>query len=210
MKAMLLTLGVALLPILLYLAFTAYMGGVHGWGLQEVKRLFGQAGAVVTVKSTVITNRDATPQVPSGRHLGGAPILHARGVAAIANGDSIASKYLICEIPSNAVPIAVRVSCPDIGLTTAADVGLYKTTRDGGAVVDADFFGSGVSLSGGALSKSDITYESGVMTVANCEKRIWEHLGLSADPQLNYDVVATLTGAADAAGSVLVEVDYVV
>jgi hypothetical protein len=35
-------------------------------------------------------------------------------------------------------------------------------------------------------------------------------LGLSADPNLQYDVGLTLTGAADAAGTVLLEVDYVV
>lgn len=166
--------------------------------------------AVVTVKSSLITNRDAVPSVLKSRILQGAPILHARGVVAIANGDSVASKYLLFSLPSNAVPISLRVTCPDIGTTTVSDVGLYKTTRDGSAVVDADFFASALSLSGGALTKSEALFESGVVTVANSEKMIWEHLALTADPQIPYDVVLTLTGAADAAGSVLVECDYVV
>lgn len=164
---------------------------------------------VVTVKSTQITNRDATPRVLSNSRVVRGDVHHARGVCAIANADSIASKYLFCTIPSNAVPVSVRVSCPDIGTTTAGDVGLYKTTGDGGAVVDVDFFASALSLSGGALSKSEIVNENtAVATPANGEKPIWELLGLTSDPGISYDVVLTLTAAADAAGSVLLEIDY--
>lgn len=172
--------------------------------------LLGPMYAVVTTKSSLIANRDAVPSIIKSRILQGAPIMHARGVVAIANGDSANSKLLLFSIPSNAVPISLRVSSPDIGTTTAGDIGLYKTTRDGGAVVDADFFASALSLSGGALSKSEALFESGVITIANSEKMIWEHLGLSADPQIPYDVVMTLTGAADAAGVPLFEMDYVI
>lgn len=167
--------------------------------------------AVVTVKSSQITNRDATPVVLSNGRLTRSPVQHARGKVSIANGDSIASKYLVCSIPSNAIPVSVRITSPDIGTTTIADVGLYQTTANGGAVVDADFFGSAVSLSGGALAKSDITNENGaIATPANSEKPVWELLGLTSDPNRDYDVALTLTAAADAAGDVLVEVDYVV
>ena len=167
--------------------------------------------AVVTVKSAQITNRDATPSVLNNGRVVRGEVKHARGVVAISNGDSIASKFIACSIPSNAIPVSVRLTAPDIGTTTVADVGLYQTTANGGAVADVDFFGSAVSLSGGALAKSDITNENGaVATPANGEKPVWELLGLSADSTRDYDVVLTLTGAADAAGSVLVEVDYVV
>ena len=166
--------------------------------------------AVVTVKSAAITNRDAVPSVINSRSGGGGDIKHARGEAVITSGDSIASKYLVCSIPSNAVPISVRLSAPDIGTTTVADIGLYKSTQNGGAVVDADFFGSAVVLNAGALSKVEQIFESGVITIANAMKRIWEHLALSADPNLTYDVVLTLTGAADATGTVMVEIDYTI
>lgn len=163
--------------------------------------------AVVTTKSTQITNRDATPKVLNNARVAKGDVTHARAVVAIANGDSVASKYLVCSIPSNAVPISVRVSAPDIGTTTAADVGLYKSTADGGAVVDADFFKAAVVLNAGAIAKSECV-NGNVMTLANSEKAIWDLLGLTSDPGLIYDVALTLTGAADAAGSVLVEVDY--
>lgn len=166
-------------------------------------------GAVVTVKSALITNRDATPAVLKSRILQGAPILHARAVLAIANGDSVGSKYLAFSLPSNAVPISVRISAPDIGTTTAADVGLYKATRDGGAVVDADFFKAAVVLNAGAIAKSEIV-NGNVVTIALSEKMIWELLVLTADPSIPYDVALTLTGAADAAGTIIIECDYVV
>lgn len=165
--------------------------------------------AVVTVKSALITNRDATPSVLKSRILQGAPILHARAVLSIANGDSIGSKYLGFSLPSNAVPISVRISAPDIGTTTAADVGLYKSTRDGGAVVDADFFKAAVVLNAGAIAKSEVV-AGNVATLTLSEKMIWELLALTADPSIPYDVVLTLTGAADAAGVLLLECDYVV
>ena len=166
--------------------------------------------AVVTTKSTQIGNRDSTPRVFSNGRVNGAPVQTARGVLATVNGDSIASKYIFCSIPSNAVPISVRVTSPDIGTTTVGDVGLYKNTEDGGAVVDADFFASALSVSGGALSKSEILYESGVVTIANGEKTVWEILALTADSKLMYDVVMTLTAAADAAASLMIEVDYTI
>ena len=164
--------------------------------------------SVVTTKSVQITNRDASPRVLNNAFLEGAMVRSARDVCSIANGDSVGSKYLFFTLPSNAVPISVRKSHPDIGTTTAADVGLYRTTVDGGAVVDADFFTAATVLNAGAVTKGELV-GGNVPTPANGGKRLWELLGLSSDPKILYDVVLTLTGAADAAGSVLLECDYV-
>lgn len=163
--------------------------------------------AVVTIKSTQITNRDATPSVLSNSRITKGQLTHARGVCAVGNGDSIGSKYLFCSIPSNAVPVSVRVTNNSGGTVGAGDIGLYKDTANGGAVVDADFFASALSLVS-ALTKAEQVYESGVITTANSEKPLWELLGLSSDPGLVYDVAMTLTAATDAAHTVMVEVDY--
>lgn len=163
--------------------------------------------AVVNVKSTQIANRDATPSVKSNG-VQSFDVRHARGVCTVTNGDSAASIYRFCSIPSNARVISVRLTAPDIGTTTAGDVGLYKDTLNGSAVVSVALFGSAISLNGGAITKSEVLFESGTTTIANSEKAIWEHLGLASDPGTNYDVCLTLTGAADAGGSVLLEVDY--
>jgi hypothetical protein len=166
--------------------------------------------AVVTTKSAAITNRDSTPAVLNNARIEAGALKSAAGIVAIANGDSATSKLLFCQLPSNAVVRSVRVSSPDIGTTTAMDLGIYQTTQNGGAVVDADHFASALSLNGGALNKSEVANESAVYDVDDMEKPLWQALGLSADSQRMYDVVGTLTGAADAAGSVFVEVEYAI
>jgi hypothetical protein len=100
------------------------------------------------------------------------------------------------------------INSPDIGTDTAADFGLYQTTANGGAVVDADFFAAAVSLNGGAIAASDITHGAG-FTITKAEQMIWEALGLSSDPQIMYDVAATLTADADATGIVAVKCYWV-
>jgi hypothetical protein len=156
--------------------------------------------AVVNTKSTVIGNGDALPAVITTAQLGDGRMRQKRGVVAAVSGDSIASVYRFFRVKSNDIVAQLLLSCDAI-TTCAADVGLYKTAAAGGAVVDADFFASAQSLAT-ALSNSDITRESGVVTIANMEKPIWEALGLTADPQIEYDVAATLTAAAGSAGGI--------
>lgn len=165
--------------------------------------------AVVTTKSTQITNRDATPRVLTSGYLAAAEVKHKRDIVTTVNGDSATSKYIYFTIPSNAVLISLRKNHPDIGTTTAGDIGLYQTTANGGAVVDADFFTAASVFNAGAVSKTEVGFGN-VLTVANMNKRIWEALGLSADPKIDYDVVVTLTGAADAAAALQLEMDYAV
>lgn len=198
----------AILPFIVYFGLVAFLGINRKYTVDEVRSAFGQAGAVVTVKSSLITNRDAVPAVMKSRILQGAPILHARGVVGVTNGDSIASKFLFFSLPSNAVPISVRITNPAGGTVGAGDIGLYKATRDGSAVVDADAFKAAQ-----AIVAANVKLEVGqgnLQTAANSEKMLWELLGLAADPQIPYDVVLTLTAAADASKSVVLECDYVV
>lgn len=156
--------------------------------------------AVVNTKSTVVSNGDASPSVITVAQLGDGRVRQKRGVVAAANGDSIGSTYRFFRVKSNDIVAQLLLSCDAI-TTSAADVGLYKSAANGGAVVDAAFFASAQSLAT-AVSNLDITRESGVVTVANMEKPIWEALGLAADPQTEYDVVATLTAAAGSAGGI--------
>lgn len=156
--------------------------------------------AVVTLKSTPITNADATPVVLNKANVDGGRVRHKRGVVTAANGDSIASTYRAFRIKSNDLVRKLVLDNASWGASCTADIGLYKTAADGGAVVDADFFASAVDMNT-ANRAVDVTRESGVITVANMEKRVWELLALSEDPQIDYDVTLTLVAAAAAAGS---------
>lgn len=164
--------------------------------------------AVVTVKSQAITNRDASPKVINdGAHAGGGLRGFVAG-AAVTSGDNTNSKYIFGQIPSNAVVHSLTLIAPDIGITTAGNVGLYRSTADGGAVVDADFFKASQSFNGGAIAL-DVA-NANVITNTNAHKKVYELLGLTQDPSVVYDVVVTLTADADAAGSILAKCVYAI
>lgn len=156
--------------------------------------------AVVNTKSSSVSNADATPVIFNSAQLSGGRLRHKRGVVAAVSGDSIGSTYRMFRVNSNDMVAQLLLSCTVI-TTCAADVGLYKSLANGGAVVDADFFASAQSLAA-ALSNADITRESGVVTIPNMEKPIWQALNLTEDPQIKYDVVLTLTAAAGSAGDI--------
>lgn len=159
--------------------------------------------AVVALKSTAVTNSDAhtsnTSYIANGHNR------NSVGMIAVANGDSIASTYRLVRIPSGARMSAVRLACTAI-TSAAGDIGLYQTADNGGAVVDADFFVAAQSIAS-ALTATDVI-GGNVLTPANREKRVWEAIGLTADPQRDYDIAVTLTAAATAAGSMALTVDY--
>ena len=166
--------------------------------------------AVVAVKSTAITNADA--KILNNSRIFRTEVYEAVGTVEAANGDSIASIYRFCRVPSNARISRVLLSCDAI-TSGAGDVGVYKTARDGGAVVDVDFFGSAVSIAS-ALSHSDITHEADAADAgagygqADVQKPLWQALGLTADPYIEYDIAVTLTAAAAAAGTMSMKVQF--
>ena len=165
--------------------------------------------AVVNTKSTLVTNADATTQTLNNNVNDGGRLRSKVATLEAVSGDSIGSTYRFMRVPSNARVDALLISSDDIGTTTVADFGLYRSAADGGAVVDADFFASALVLNAGALAKVDITYESAVVDTPNHGKALWEQLGLSADPKVFYDVCATLTAAADAAGTITLRCQYI-
>jgi hypothetical protein len=164
--------------------------------------------AVVNVKSTVITNADSTTYTLNRKGLEAGIVKVARGTVETTNGDDIASVYRFCRLPSRARIVGIQLWSDDIGTTTIADFGLYRTAADGGAVVDADAFASAVSLKDGAVAGTWIHHESAVYGVEDVEQQLWQIAGLSTDPNVMYDVCATLTAAADAAGTISLIVLY--
>jgi hypothetical protein len=167
--------------------------------------------AVVTVKSGPITKRDSVPSQLSNSAVARGHAKEFAGTVEVANGDSIGSKYLMGSVPSNARMSELKLYSDDIGTTTEANIGLYEPTQpngNAGDVVDADFFASAVSLKDGAINGQDITHESVANPIEKGEMMLFEALGLSEDPKINYDVVVTLTAAADAAGTITLKGKY--
>lgn len=163
--------------------------------------------AVVTVKSTQITNRDAVPRVISNPASIAGAMQQFSATAEAANGDSIASKYVMGQIPSNAYGEVIKLYCDAI-TSGAADVGIYRTTGDGGAVVDVDFYASAQSIAAAIATGTEIQHEADATDagagfgLADLEKPLWQRLGFTVDPCCVFDVVLTLTAATTAAGTI--------
>jgi hypothetical protein len=158
--------------------------------------------AVEARKSSLITNADEVPAVLNNPRVDGGFERAKIATVAVTNGDSIASTYRLFRVPSNAVMTDLRVYCPAI-TTAATNIGVYRTEKDGSAVVDADLFTSAQALTS-ALNGTDVLHESAVFSLANSGKEIWDALGLTSDPSVFYDVTMTLTAAAGATGTVKV------
>lgn len=163
--------------------------------------------AVVTVKSARISGRDSTPPSKGGLTLGPRRLYDEAATVEVTNGDSIGSKYVLATVPSHASMRELVLLCDAITSATA-DFGIYQTTQNGGAVVDADVFGSAVSLASAITTGTNVLHESGVLDISEIEQPLWQILGLTADPGIDYDIVATLTAAATASGTLTVRCSY--
>lgn len=165
--------------------------------------------ASVDVLSQQITNRDATPRVLDDSRESKGMLMEAIGTLEATAADTSDSTYRFFSLPSNCRVSEILMSCDDLGTAGAVDVGIYQTTENGSAVVDADFFAS-AQVTTTALTNSDITHESAVYGIEDAEKPLWEALGLSEDSRRDYDVVATVTTANVDAGTITMKGKFVI
>lgn len=165
--------------------------------------------AVVTLKAKAATNRDASPKVLSDSAYVKGAMKGFVGAVTAGSADSIGSKYIMGSIPSNAIVHSLMLNCGAI-TSAAGDIGLYKKTDDAGVagvVVDADFFVAAKTLASAIVINAE-QVNGNVITLANSEKKLWELLALTSDPNLVYDVVITLTAAATASAAVQLKCVY--
>jgi len=165
--------------------------------------------AVVVLKSTVITNRDAVPKVLTDALVAGQDLSEAEGFVAPANGDSAGSTYILHSVPSNARMSSLIMQNSALGAGARVDLGVYYPSfipKGAGLdaiapnqVIDADFFANSVDVSA-ALGPVEYINQSGSNTIAKQEQSLWQAIGLSADPGIDLDIVATVEVAMAAAG----------
>src|SRR5688572_25195278 len=108
--------------------------------------------AVVNRSATAITNRDATPRVINSPQLAGCDLKEKVGVITPATDDSANSIFRFFSLPSNARLSELLLTAADFTTAGAINIGLYRTTADGGALVDVDFITSALDLSGGPFT----------------------------------------------------------
>lgn len=164
---------------------------------------------MANLTSTLISNGTANPKVLNSANAG-APgaVLNTYAQVAVTTSEVSTNVLRIHRVPSNARVISVRASCTALGGTCAGDIGVYRIAEEGGAVVDADFFGSAVSFVS-ALNAVEQLNESGVNTPILQGQPLWQALGLSADPRTMFDVAVTLTANVSTSGNLGISTMYV-
>lgn len=164
--------------------------------------------ATENLKSTIVTNADATPVDLTPPYLSHGRMREQVAIIEGAGGDA-GSTYRFARVWSGWRISDVIFACDDLsGAGATLDVGLYQTAENGGAVVDADLFASAIDVATAAVARTSIINESGVINIDDSEKRVWEMAGLSADPQRWYDIVGT-SGTAAVTGTMMLQVRYV-
>lgn len=162
--------------------------------------------AAENLKSTEVTNADASPVVYNDTQNVQGKVYFAVATLETAGGDA-GSTYRFVRLPADAIVKRVEFACDDTGDGTL-NVGLYDVTD--GAVEDADFFASALAT-GTAIARTDISYESGVRIIEDAGLQLWEELNLTdnaANRGKEFDVYATsVTNAAT--GTVTIWVEYV-
>jgi hypothetical protein len=171
--------------------------------------------AVVNIKSNLVTNADSTPVVLNSPYQSFSRPIVQTAVAAIGATDTAASVYRFVRIPSSALIQDIRL-LNETSMTTGTSykAGVIFTGADGGGTVvtnsDTIFF-SAISLVTTRLVWTSVYAPSllaGGVLAANASLRIWELLGLTADPIKLYDLAVTATTAATVGGNLAMQVSY--
>lgn len=178
---------------------------------------------MATVKSENVTAIEGSEDLGLHRKRGRIKtVIDQRAVASGEVGDAN-DLILLGPIPSNAVILDVLVANDDLDAhacpTLAVDVGLAYSGIGGtqklngntsGTAVDVDCFASAATT----LQAANVTWQSlrfEADDIVDVKKEAWSVGGLSADPGglLFISVKVTTAAATDAAGDLVVRVDYI-
>jgi len=127
----------------------------------------------------------------------------------VAAADDDTSKYRIAKLPSSVIVKNIEIRNDAVTAGTDYDVGIYQTSENGSAVVDADFFADALDLSSAHICGSEL---SGIkdLPVEDSSEALYEMLGVSlGDEPEYYDLVLTANTVGTAAGTVAVLIEYI-
>lgn len=170
--------------------------------------------AVVDIKSTPVSNAEATPPTITKTTYVGGNLQRSCGKAEIAAADDDGSVYrLASRIPSNASIASLKVFNDAIAGGTDFDIGVRLCSEDavnGVTTVSGgdNLFADAISLATASTTGTEVLYENN--SIDNIGKPIWELLSLTTDPAVKYDIVAVSTTNGTVAGGVAVDVLWTV
>ena len=164
--------------------------------------------AVVNTLSEVITDLDAGKKI--SQYFMGGRVRFATGTAAVAAADDDGSTYRLVRLPGNAIVHQIWIYNDAITGGTDYDLGIYQTAEDGGAVQDADRFGSAISMaSARTTSPIDGRHEKDNITTVAPSAFPWMNPSTSTSgSNVDYDLTFTANTVGTGAGDITVKVFY--
>ena len=161
--------------------------------------------AVVSTKSTLVQNFEAKPN-----QFNPAALLYGRrrgivGTVSVAAADDDGSKYVLCPVRSSWVIPSIRLFNDAITGGTGYDVGIYDLAL---AAVDDDAYASAISLASVSSVGVEVAFEA--RDITRIGQKVWQDVGLTADPQSWYYLALTGDTVGTVAGDVSFDVTVLV
>jgi hypothetical protein len=174
--------------------------------------------ATFNIKSTVISNRDATPKVQTDSYVSGGCNRACEGyIQTNGAADGIGSTYRMLTIPSNARVEAMKFTNDILATGCTISVGVWWPTYIpvgsglsaslASTVIHTTLFASALNCSA-AAADVNILNQSGNNGIASQELTLWQLAGLTADPLIDLDIVAYVAGAVAQQGRIGLKSSY--
>ncbi len=170
----------------------------------------------LTLKSTAITNREASPRVANNPGAGASGVVRTvyGYIASVTASLSVTSVIRLVEVPSNAIVQSVKISS---GAQTAGkfNIGVYRKNGDGGLVAftNADsFFTTDLDCAAAVNETECVQLATTGNTAVKRNQPLWQAIGMAADPKTGLDICATVhtTAVTTGTGSLSATVQYTV
>jgi hypothetical protein len=137
------------------------------------------------------------------KEVNGAQVIAISGNFETTAADDAGSKYRICKVGADWVPLQIQINNDAIAGADDVDLGLYETLENGGAVKDADCFIDGDDIHAGAALGSEIDGLQS-LDIDEIGDQMYEHAGDDDASAQMYDLVLTSNNAITGAGTIAI------
>lgn len=166
--------------------------------------------ANVTLTSGLISDINSSPAVKHNQIDFGGKEHEIVGVIAVGTNNTVGDIWTAVRVRSSDRLSQLFVTNDKIDTnatpTLAVSLGVYQTAANGGAAVAATQFLSAAAFGHSAAGPTD----DANLTAAQMNQALWQVLGLSSDPGVDYDISFKVTTAAATAAAGNVSVKAVV
>lgn len=172
------------------------------------------------IKSTVLANRDATPKVLSEGILAKGVVKEAYGCQKVSSAGSdlnqAGTQIRLISVPSVSRLSELEYAGTSCG-TSVLDVAVwYPTvvplgagvTATGGSLISSSKFLSNINIPDTNQAFTTAFPAIATLTVQDQEKPLWQLMGLTSDPNVNFDIGFTVRTACSINGYVALRAKY--